>query len=502
MVVVSYVLLGISALAYLAWLPSSSMGLPISDFSAYWAAGHVWSHGGDPYGVGIWNVEQTLPGFNPSRPQLLPFVGTPLSLPLWAALATIPYPVAVLAWSVVLVGCGAALIILPARLAERRIGRGDVVSLVLLAVSSGPLITGVSAGQAALPAVAAVVAAVFFAGRRQWILMALATMVAGLLKPNDALVIAATLREAIAFCAVAVSAIASGLGNLAITHGIHGMIAYFGVVANQEAAERAFAFQFAPAAIAYGFGMSREAAAIFGTVLAVLAVTAIVVAIRWTRASLVDGFAIACALFPFIPPYEHEPDTVLALLPALLVVFRARGRTWAIGAIGMVLLFINPFALTQGWPGTIFAATMAAIAALQLARLAPPACGQVRFAPLAVVPLVLFLGIAAPAARLPIWPPASPARVEVMPGASPSAIWSAELSALQLDTQRPWVSLLRLLTLSGCACIGIAMVRTATHRAPSGVIEEISMPQDRERVLGRPALEKFNRTDEGFAKSR
>jgi hypothetical protein len=457
----SYVLLCMSALAYLAWLRSRSMGLPISDFSAYWAAGQVWSHGGDPYGVGIWNVEQTLPGFNPSRPELLPFVGPPLSLPLWGGLGRLPFALAAPVWGVVLAGCCAVLIVLPARLAKRRILRADATSLLLLAVSSGPLITGLSSGQAALPAVAAVVVAVFFASRRRWILMAFATIVAGLLKPNDALVLLATLREAMGFFMVASSAIASGLANVAIAHGIHGLIAYVGVVRNQDVAERTFAYQLAPAAIAYGFGMSREAAGVLGTVLAGLAVAAVIAAIRLSRASLVDGVALACALFPFVPPYEHEPDTVLALLPALLIVFRARGRTWALGATGMVLLFMNPFALTQGSPGTIFAASMAAIAALQIATLAPPACGRVRFVPLAVVPLVLFLSVLAPPSHLAIWPPASPARIAVMPGASPSAIWNAELTALQLNTQHPWASLLRLLTLSGCACIGIAMARTA-----------------------------------------
>ncbi len=435
------------------------MGLPIPDFSAYWAAGQLWSHGGDPYGMDIWNVEQTLPGFDAAHPELLPFVGPPLSLPLWAALSTIPYSIAELCWSVILVACSAALIILPVRLANRRIRRADIVPLLLLAVSAGPLITGVSSGQAALPAVAAVVAAVFFATRRRWVLMALATIVAGMLKPNDALVLLATLRSAMAFYVVGGSALISGFANVAIVHGIPRMIAYFGVVANQDAAERTFAFQFAPAAIAYGFGMSRAAAGVLGSALAALAVAATVTAIRLTRASFVDGVALACALFPFIPPYEHEPDTVLALLPALLVIFRARGWTWALGATGVVLLFLNPFALTQGEPGTIFAASMAAITALQLATLAPSTCGRLRFVPLAVVPLVVLLGVLAPSSHLAIWPPSSPARIVMLPGTSPSAIWHAELSALQLDTQRPWVSLLRLLTLAGCACIALAMLR-------------------------------------------
>jgi hypothetical protein len=46
-------------------------------------------------------------------------------------------------------------------------------------------------------------------------------------------------------------------------------------------------------------------------------------------------------------------------------------------------------------------------------------------------------------------------------GASASAVWHDELVASRLEDQLPWVSLLRMLTLCGCACIGVAMVRMA-----------------------------------------
>lgn len=95
---VSGVLLLISALSYLAWLPSAPIGAPLTDFSAYYAAGQYWSHGGDPYGAGIWNTERTIPGFHPAEVDLLPFVGPPLSLPLWAALSALPYPGAATVW--------------------------------------------------------------------------------------------------------------------------------------------------------------------------------------------------------------------------------------------------------------------------------------------------------------------------------------------------------------------------------------------------------------------
>ena len=141
---------------------------------------------------------------------------------------------------------------------------------------------------------------------------------------------------------------------MSVAHGIRSIIAYLHVILNQGASERVYAYQFTPTSIAYGFGMARQAAETRGTVLSVAAIGTIVATIRLTRANLVDGAAIACAAFPFVLPFEHEPDMVIALLPALLVVFRAQGRTWALGAAGTVLLCTNPFALTQGWPGDRF----------------------------------------------------------------------------------------------------------------------------------------------------
>jgi hypothetical protein len=207
--------------------------------------------------------------------------------------------------------------------------------------------------------------------------------------------------------------------------------------------------------------MIPQAAELLGTLLALVTIGTTVVAIRVTRANVVDGAAIACAAFPFILPFEHEPDMVIALLPALLIAFRARGWTWAIGAAGLVLLSTNPFALTQGWPGILFASAMAAVAALQLAALAPPACRAVRFVPLAVAPFMLAIGLFAPASRLPLWPATVPDHIVVAPGASASAVWQAELVASRLENQGAWVSGLRLLTLCGSAAISFAMIRTA-----------------------------------------
>jgi hypothetical protein len=451
----------ISAFAYLMWLPLGPVSPTMADFSAYYSAGKYWSLGGDPYGVGIWSIEKTLPGFHPSRLELLPFVGPPLSLLLWAAFGVIPYVDAAAIWAIVVIGSAAMLMWIPAHLAQRRLKRTDVLSLLLLALSSGPLVTGISVGQAALPAAAAVGLALLCATQRRWLLMLLAALVAGTLKPNDALAIAAVVREPAALLAIAGSVVAATVASLPITHGIHGIVAYVHLLLSQGGSERLYAYQFASTSVAYGFGMAPRSAEILGSVLSVAALGAIVIAIRMTRANVVDGAAIACALFPFVVPFDHEPDMVIVLLPALLVVFRTHSWTWAIGAAGTVLLCTDPFALMQGWPGLIFAVAMAAVAALQLAALAPPQCKSIRFAPFAIIPFVLAIGLFAPPNHLPLWPATLPAHVSVTPGASASATWHDELVASGLEIRLPWVSLARMLTLFGCLCVGIAMVRTA-----------------------------------------
>ncbi len=186
-------------------------------------------------------------------------------------------------------------------------------------------------------------------------------------------------------------------------------------------------------------------------------------AILCTRANAVDAVAIACAAFPFVVPYEHEPDLALALLPALLVVFRARGATWALGAFGAVLVTTDPFALAQGRPGLAFTLVTATVVALQLVALGPARSGRFRFVPLAAVALIALVGVFAPPRRLPMWPAAVPQHVAVAPNSSANAIWHDEIVASGLETERPWASVLRLLALAGCASVGLAMTRVAAR---------------------------------------
>jgi hypothetical protein len=454
-------LLVISACAYVAWLPFGPVAPVLSDFSAYYAAGRYWLAGGDPYSAGIWSIEKAIGGGQTSRLELLPFVGPPLSLLLFAAFGVLPYSIAAITWGLIVTASAGVVVVISLRLARRRIERSDAISLLLLMLASGPVVTAISAGQAALPAAAAVAVAIFCAARRRWLLMALAVAVAATLKPNDALVLAATVRAFAGFVAVAGAGFAFIVANLPIAHGAAGIISYLQTVVAQGASERGFAYQFAPSAIAYGLGMTAHLANVVGIAVAIATLCIVGAAIRSTRAGIVDGAAIACAAFPFVLPFEHEPDMVIALLPALFVTFRARGWTWAIGGLGAVLLSTNPFALTQGWPGILFTVAMAAVAGLQIAALSPPSARPMRIVPLAVAPLVLAIGLLAPPEHLPLWPSTLPAHVTIAPGATASTIWRDELVASKLEIRRPWVSVMRLLTLCGCALITVAMIRTA-----------------------------------------
>jgi hypothetical protein len=185
-------------------------------------------------------------------------------------------------------------------------------------------------------------------------------------------------------------------------------------------------------------------------------------------------------------PFEHEPDLAIVFLPALLVAFRARGWTWAVGAVGTTLLCLDAFAMAQGHLGIAFTAVTAFVAGLQLAALAPRGLRWARVAPLVIVPLVLLVGFYGPASRLPMWPDSLPPHITVAPGASASSEWHDEIAASGLDRPRPWTSLLRLLTLCGCAAIAGAMIRTAADPARS------EQPSRRPRAeLVRPQLPRY-----------
>ncbi|MHB8356922.1 MAG: glycosyltransferase family 87 protein, partial [Vulcanimicrobiaceae bacterium] len=142
------------ACALLFARPHSTPGPAMRDFEAYYAAGRTWSHGGNPYGSAIWNAERRIPGVDPHRYEVLPFVGPPATLPLWGLLARLPFASAVAVWGAVLGASLAVVILVTLRLLEMRVTPLAFGTLLLAALAFGPVTSGIALGQVVLPAFA------------------------------------------------------------------------------------------------------------------------------------------------------------------------------------------------------------------------------------------------------------------------------------------------------------------------------------------------------------
>lgn len=131
-----------------------------------------------------------------------------------------------------------------------------------------------------------------------------------------------------------------------------------------------------------------------------------------------------------------------------------------------MLIALDAYALAQGRAGLAFSLVTAVVAAAEVAALARTVPRAYRFVPLAVPALVLGIGLAAPPSTLPMWPAALPRHFWTVPGAPANDVWRSELIASGLESERPWASLLRSLTLGGCILVGVAMTKTS-HRTQS-----------------------------------
>ena len=453
-------LLGL-AVAYFTIHPVNRSGAPFADFSAYYAAGKVWLQHGNPFGWAIWQAERRLPGMGGLPMAILPYVGPPAGLPLWGALALLPYDVAAGVWAGVCTLCGILILLVPAFVAGRRIERRDGYALALLFASFAPLVTAVAVGQAALPATAAIDLAILAAARRRWTWAAAAAFAAALFKPNLALVLLATVRTLGAVVAYAGSAFATALATAATGGGWSALAAYLAVVTHQSAAERFYLYQFTPAAIAFGFGLPQHAAIVLGVVVSLLACGVTVWAIQRSRASIADGAAIACAGYPFIVPFVHQADLIVVLLPGLVAIYRARGAGWLLAATGIVLVAVDSLAFSQGRIAAVFTPVIALVAALQIASLNRTPSWRVRVAPVAIVPALFVLALFAPAQRLPMWPGSLPPAFTAAADESPTHVWQRELDSLALEVPNPYIALLRCISLAGCIAVGVAMTGVA-----------------------------------------
>lgn len=448
------------ATVFLVWRPYTVPGPPMRDLEAYYSAGATWAAGGDPYSTQIWTAERAIPGVDSSREEILPFLGPPVSLPFWAALARLPYAGAVALWSAFLAAALVAIFAGSFALAGRGMRPFDGVIVFALAAAFSPISSGFSLGQSVLAATGVFIVALLWARRGRWPGAALASFLTVLLKPNTGFALLGILRDRRGALWLAGTALLFGLANLAVI-GPHGLRSYAAALRGQTAAERFSVLQLTPPSTLFGFGVSPLPANVIGSLIAFVALLLLIAAIVRTRANEVESCAMACALLPFVSPFLHEHDLVVLFLPAIYCVYRARGPAWIAGAVGMVIVAIDWLAFTQGPLGGAYSFLVAIIAALEIAAVAESIPWRLRLAPFAVAVIVAIFWIFGPRTPTPLWPSGLPAHFRVDPAASVSSVWEAEQKASGLERVDPVASAARTITLAGCALVFLSLVMTA-----------------------------------------
>ncbi|MBV9972889.1 MAG: DUF2029 domain-containing protein [Candidatus Eremiobacteraeota bacterium] len=439
--------------------PHSTPGPFMRDFEAYYAAGHAWLGHDDPYGMAVWEHERLVPGVDPNRSEVLPFLGFPAFLPVWGLFATLPFAAAAALWATVTLALLLfAIFVMLKQLHARDIG--SFLSIAAICIAFAPLTSAFALGQAALPSFALVVmaTALLSSDPAQG---AIATLLSAL-QPNIALVLISQVRYrsvAAVFGIVVLALITIGVVLL----GAHEFGRYFSTLAAHGAAERHALIQFTPAAIAYGFGLPSGLSNALGIIVA-LAAAAVWFrmmtsrwATRWWR------LAVTCALLPFVSPFFHEHDFVVLLVPVLMCLCASRRRIWAIAAAATVLVAVDWLGLAQRPDGIVQSALLVSALIGAIFALSDQPFTLHRFALLAAL-LLIPAGALAAHFPAPIWPDALPAHVTwIQP--TLSATWHAQLQAAHELSPQPLWAALRLLTLIGAGALAWCSITTALRQA-------------------------------------
>jgi hypothetical protein len=462
------------------------------DFEAFYAAGIAANRGDDPYGRAIWKAEMAVPGVDTSHNETLPFVGPPAGLPLWRALARLPYDVAGRVWGASLALAFCVLLFGSLFLARAPERVPVLLGATVLGAASGPLISDVSLGQVALVCVAGVVAALLLLPTRAWLLAAAAAASAAL-APNLAIVLIARLTDPRAVIAFGIAA----LGTAALMlqgQGLAGVARYLHLLSVHGAAEAATAIQITPSSLAVAFGTST--ATFVRVFFAVVALGLTLVGLRRIAEPALRIGIASCAL-PFVVPFFHEHDFVLMLLPAIVCAIRARTGTLALSAIAATATGIDWLGLAQRPPSEPQAIVLAFAGALGFMLAAE--LRRESFAALVVPLAVAAVSLLARAHSVPIWPDALPPHWQPPAGASVSEVWGLEQRAVGLDAANPVWDLLRALSLGSCALLGFATYLTAKQpRLDVDVHEVVERREDtRIEILERVRVRRDLVFDEG-----
>lgn len=447
------------AVAVVAVRPVATPGPLARDFEAYWGAGSAWNEQLDPYGRAIWNAERRVRGVDAQQDELLPFIGPPPTLIVWSIAARWPYARAVYVWWVVL---GIALLGLAATVLRgcgARLAPFSVFAGMALAVSFAPITSDLALGQVALPAFFGA-AVLTVAADRSFVIATLGALLA-FAQPNASIGLASQLGRNRATLAIAIGVAAFyAVGSLA--NGWTWPWRYAQIIGAHGAAERFIAIQFSPSTIAHGFGASPVQAIAVGIAIAAIAVAA-AVALAYRVRDRFACFAAFSALAPFVSGFFHEHDFVVAYAAALWCAVRTRGRVRAIALAGTLFAGIDWLGLAQrpsGVAQSLLLAIAAAAAFVAFGKSMDVRTTSVTLAALAIV----FVGAVMVASHhpVPVWPDAlrnfhAPAH------ATAAAVWHDEQRASGLLAAVPAWSLLRSLSLLGCALLSFAIYRHSSY---------------------------------------
>jgi len=264
------------------------------------------------------------------------------------------------------------------------------------------------------------------------------------------------------------------LAAMLASGGIAGIASYLQLLAAHGAAEAAIVIQITPAGIALGFGVTPDVAKLAGYGVAVLGLVLAVLMIRRVDDPAVRVGIAACAL-PFVVPFFHEHDFVLAVLPAIMCAIRARGRTLAFAAFSATACGVDWLGLGQRSNGEAQSLALACACALGFALIAELR-REALFA-LAVPVVVACVAAFARTHPIPVWPDELPPRWHAPAGASVSEIWGLEQRVAGLSAVDPVWSVLRVLALASSAMLGLATFLTARRDSDVDVHEIVERRQ-------------------------
>lgn len=408
----------------------------------------------------MWTTERAIGGVDAARDELLPYVGPAAALPLFGALARLPYPIAMRVWSALLVAALGALVLASLALGRAR-GAAAAAGALVLVLASGPVTSALALGQAALLAAAGIACALVAYERRAFAAGAVATLFAAL-QPNLALALIARMRDRVALVCATAAALAFGTLTLAAGGGVHGFLSYADRLREHADAERFVTIQMTPGAIAWAFGAAQTPALAIGALFAGVAIAAVVVATVRTRLDATGGTLLALAASPFAVPFFHEHDFVVELVPLIVLAVRTQGvaRAWlgvaaALACVDWLGVAQRPAAAAQ--IVTLGIALACALAALGKGARTTRADLAPFFAVVVLACAAVPLGRAFPA---PIWPDALPGNYRAPATADASAVWAGEQRAAGLAVRQPAWGALRALPLAGCVVLGFTLVLT------------------------------------------